>query len=57
MKTREVEKGSRQSLHMKPNRGLFLLLLLFLRGIISSLVYYWFTDIQYNTRQKGGKLR
>lgn len=32
-----------------PYRGLFLLLLLFLRGIISSLVYYWFTDIQSNT--------
>jgi hypothetical protein len=37
------------NLHMMPYRGLFLLLLLFLRGIISSLVYYWFTDIQYNT--------
>ena len=41
------ERG--HNLHMMPYRGLFLLILLFLRGIISSLVYYWFTDIRFNT--------
>lgn len=48
---------------MMPYRGTILLLLLFLRGIISSLVYYWFTDIQYNAglweggRGSSGKVR
>lgn len=50
-----VEKG-RRCLHMLLPlfRVLFLLLLLFLRGIISSLVYYWFTDIPAVRRGKSG---
>lgn len=49
------EKG-RRCLHMLLPlfRVLFLLLLLFLRGIISSLVYYWFTDIPAVRRGKSG---